>query len=108
VRNLEGQGLQKTNRVYQLGPLGLPETEPPTKEHIRDRPRPLHIFSRYTAWSSWRTLINWSRAVDPAPLIGPSCLALVGEDVLSPVVILGARVGWYPGGTSPFSEVMGR
>jgi hypothetical protein len=46
--------------------------------------------------------------VDPAPLIGPSCLALVGEDVLSPVVILGARVGWYPGGTSPFSEVMGR
>jgi hypothetical protein len=29
----------------------FPETEPPTKEHKRARPRPLHMCSRYAAWS---------------------------------------------------------
>jgi len=43
-------------------------------------------------------------AVDPVLLTG---LASVGEDVPSPEGTWYARVGWYPGGSSPFSDEKG-
>lgn len=45
---------------------------------------------------------------ETALLTGLSCLASVGEDVPTPAETGGARLGWYPGRTSPFSEVKGR
>lgn len=47
--------------------------------------------------------------MDPAPLTGLSCLVLEEEDVTSPEVISGARVGWFPGRVLPLlREEMGR
>ena len=45
--------------------------------------------------------------LDLLPLAGLPCLALVGEDALSPGSDLMARSGWYPIGASFFSEKKG-
>lgn len=68
---------------------------------------PLHIFNRYTAWSSCGTSNNRSRGclwlscldpldpLDPLPLTGQPCLASTKEQAPSPIWY--GKAGWYPG-----------
>jgi hypothetical protein len=47
-------------------------------------------------------------SVDPVSLTGLPCLPSVGADVPGPTESGGAKVGYYPGETTPFSEEKGR
>ena len=71
-RDSTGRPTESTNLYLQ----GLPETEPPTKEQAQAGLWPLHICSRWTAWSSYRSPKTGTKAVlesvaclpvDPAP-----------------------------------------
>jgi hypothetical protein len=75
-----------------------------TNEHkagLSPLPHPPHILSRSATWSSCRYPNNWSRgyswicclSVDPVPVTGLPCLALVGDGVPGPTMIWYARVG---------------
>jgi len=114
LRNLEGIGIPQGSQQNKLTwPLGVPETEPPTKEQAQAGPSfSLHICIRYEAWSP----NNWSRSwpwlcclpVDPVPLTGLSCLASVGEGVPSPAATwLPAWVDTGLGDAPLFSEEKG-
>ena len=72
-RDSTGRPTESTNLYLQ----GLPETEPPTKEQAQAGLWPLHICSRWTAWSSYRSPKTGTKAVlesvaclpvDPVPL----------------------------------------
>lgn len=97
-----------------LDPWEFSENEPLTKEHTRALW--WHMCNRCAVWSSCRSHSKWRRGlpwlcclpVDPVCPTGMSCLASVGEDVSSAAIMWGARVGWYSGWTSPFSEVEGK
>jgi hypothetical protein len=75
-------------------------------------PCPLHICSRYTAWSSCESPKSRALSLNLLPayvsLTRLLCLASVEEDMPSPSVTSCARMGWYPGGASLFSEKIGR
>jgi hypothetical protein len=44
----------KTYRVNELGPLGLSETEPPTKEHTQSGPMPqMYSLVSMSIQSNW-------------------------------------------------------
>lgn len=67
---------------------------------------PLHICSKYAAWSSCGSSNNWSGGclwfcclpLDLLPPPGLPGWASVGEEVLSPAGTGCPRVGWYPRG----------
>lgn len=91
---------------------GLTETETPSKEHTRTKPKPLHICNLVFMWFHQQLKQGggcYGASVAClfilTPLTGLSCLASVGEDAPSPPVIWGASVGWYSVETSHFSEM---
>jgi hypothetical protein len=113
---MEGvRGVKDTTRrptVHQLEAHG-------DSQRLNDQPKsmygldlgPLHLCSRCAAWFSCWSPNNWRRGclwlcglpLDPLLLAGLSCLASVGEEVLSPALTWCARAGWYHEDL-PFSE----
>ena len=87
VKDTTRRSTESTN----LGPWGLPETEP-NKDHKWAVPRPPHICNRVQLDLHVGPLTIGAGAVsdscclplDPFPLAGPPCRASVGEDTPSP------------------------
>jgi hypothetical protein len=113
LRAWEGIGtLQETIRVNSLGPLGLSETEAPTKVHTWAKPQTLHIYSRCPTWSSWDSPQQMEKGLAlkllltyeiPSPncLTGLPSLVSVEEDAPNPEGTWFASVGEHPGELPP-------